>query len=821
MRRKTIDFGIDLGTTNSVIACMDQGKLVIIRNQLTNSEITPSAVKMDARGSVTVGQNAYNHLEEDPENTVGEFKRWMGNPGVDSFLFKKAGKRMTAAELSAEVLKVLKGSVGPRFDGEELTASVITVPAHFLIPSCEDTTRAAMLAGIDPCPFIQEPVAAAIAYGYQAESLTGNLLVIDLGGGTYDTSLLSARDGKLMVIGHDGDSKLGGKDYDWALVKVIVERIREQYGDLDLSQSNPAALLAMAKLKHKAEEAKKVLSVLEKAAVTVDGLGTMFDAVETVIELNRDDLKQATERLTARCLAISERLLQQSNVAVNGLANVLVVGGQTQTPYVRAAVRERFGKADCRLDPMTVVAAGAAIFAATERLPAKPKPASRTSKASLTIAYRPESSDLEADIGLAIDPVTPGSTVAVHRTDGGWTSGAIPVPESGNLFILVVLRAGQYNTFEVHLKDARGSRISVDDGSFSITQGVMTAPSTTSRPFAIALAGNRVETLIPKGSPLPAKGCLSLVTAHDVIAGNPKSILRTYVLEGANGRADRNIGIGTIELHGSDLIRSLPAGSEVEIRYALDVSRNLSAEAFFPDANETCVMMRMPTLPTLLPREIELELLKEKDRFDDLERAVPQGLDPEIGEQIMLIEQAAEAAANDNDARQNAALKLLEVKAALDASETLWEWELLVAEWNNYRGDTRKLAKLSGEEQKITDVEEIIGAGEDAIARRNLAQLRNSGRELKSAYWRMNCAREGYWKEELERLRKKTDFVDADKAERLKAEGTRAAMDDNDKLLHGAVRGLYALLPLMQQTELNDIYKDAGLTHMFSESVHR
>jgi molecular chaperone DnaK len=819
MARKTIDFGIDLGTTNSAIACMDRGELVILRNPVTQSEVTPSVVRMDSRGSVTVGQNAYNHLEEDPENTAGEFKRWIGNPGVDSFLFKKAGKRMTAAELSAEVLKVLKGSVGPRFDGEELTASVITVPAHFLISSCEDTTRAARLAGIDPCPLIQEPVAAAIAYGYQAESLSGNLLVVDLGGGTYDTSLLSARDGKLVVIGHDGDAKLGGKDFDWALVKIIVERIREQYGDLDLSQSNPAAVRAMAILKHRAEEAKKVLSVLEKAAVTVDGLGPGFDRVDTVFELNRYDLKLATERLTARCLAISERLLQQSNVTINGLANVLVVGGQTQTPYIRAAVRERFGKADCRLDPMTVVAAGAAIFAAIERLP-KPKPSSRTSKASLTIAYRPESSDLEADIGLAIDPVTPGSTITIQRMDGGWSSGAIPMPESGNLFIAVVLRAAQFNTFEVHLKDARGSRISVDDGSFSITQGVMTAPSTTSRPFAIVLAGNRVETLIPKGSALPAKGCLKLVTAHDVIAGNPDSILRTYVLEGGNARADRNIGIGTIELHGSDLSRTLLANSEVEIRYALDVSRNLSAQAFFPDANETCVMMRMPTLPTLLPREIELELLKEKDRIDDLERAVPHGVAPEIGQQILLIEQAAEAAANDIDAQQNAALRLLEVKVALDASETLWAWELLVAEWNNYRGDTRKLARQTGDKQKLTDIEEIISAGEHAIARRDLAQLRKAGGELKSAYWRMNCAREGYWKEELERLRKKTDFVDADKAERLKAEGVRAAMDDNGKLLHGAVRGLYALLPLMQQTKLNDIFKDAGLTHMFSESMH-
>src|ERR1700679_3349678 len=155
MGRKTIDFGIDLGTTNSVIACMERGELVLIRNQVTGGEVTPSAVKMDARGSVTVGQNAYNELEFDSDNVVGEFKRWMGNPELNGFPFKKAGKRMSAAELSAEVLKNLKGSAAARFGGEQVSAAVITVPAHFLIPACEDTKVAAKLAGIEVCPFIQ------------------------------------------------------------------------------------------------------------------------------------------------------------------------------------------------------------------------------------------------------------------------------------------------------------------------------------------------------------------------------------------------------------------------------------------------------------------------------------------------------------------------------------------------------------------------------------------------------------------------------------------------------------------------------------------
>ena len=235
MARSTIDFGIDLGTTNSEIACMDRGELEVIKNAVTNSEVTPSVVKIDARGRLTVGQSAYNDLEYDRENVASEFKRWMGNPQHDTFTFRKSGQTLKAAQLSAEVLKVLKGSASARFGGEEINAAVITVPAMFLIPACEDTKAAAKLAGIDICPLLQEPVAAAMAYGYEAEKLSGNLLVFDLGGGTFDTTVLRAKEGRLVVSGHSGDDKLGGKEYDWALVEVIAGKLRKEYGDPRLS----------------------------------------------------------------------------------------------------------------------------------------------------------------------------------------------------------------------------------------------------------------------------------------------------------------------------------------------------------------------------------------------------------------------------------------------------------------------------------------------------------------------------------------------------------------------------------------------------------
>ena len=210
MARNTIDFGIDLGTTNSEIAVVDKGQVHVIRNGFRD-EITPSAVRIDRKGSIIVGKLAFNQRVDDKENTHTQFKRLMGSQQILDF--PNSGRHMKPEELSAEVLKSLRQDV-LREIGEEMTASVITIPALFEIPQCDATRRAAESAGITCSPLLQEPIAAALAYGFQAESLDGFLLVYDLGGGTFDASLIRTVEGRLRVIDHAGDNFLGGKDFD-------------------------------------------------------------------------------------------------------------------------------------------------------------------------------------------------------------------------------------------------------------------------------------------------------------------------------------------------------------------------------------------------------------------------------------------------------------------------------------------------------------------------------------------------------------------------------------------------------------------------------
>jgi molecular chaperone DnaK len=810
MARTTIDFGIDLGTTNSEIACMDKGELVVVKNIVTSSEVTPSAVKIDGKGSVIVGQNAYNELEYDPDNAVGEFKRWMGNSDQDGFTFQKSQRRLTAAQLSAEVLKTLKASASSRF-GEEVAAAVITVPAMFLIPACEDTKAASKLAGINVCPLLQEPVAAAIAYGYQAESLSGNLLVFDLGGGTFDTTVLTARDGRLVVVGHDGDDKLGGKDYDWALVGVLVQRLTQEYGDLGLKRDG-SARRAMAKLKYLAEDAKKSLTLLNEVAVEVKRLEGKYEHVDTVIQLSRSDFERATEQHTERCISVCRRLLQHVRLSKDDLAAVLIVGGQTKSPYVREMVSSVFGRADFRLDPMTVVASGASLFASTQRIPINnTERAASTGVIALKLAYSPVSTELDADLGIALEKAKTATTVTIARSDGGWSSGAIPVPPSCKLFTTVVLRAKRTNSFEIQVRDVSGATLLSSGSSFSITHGLAVAQATTSKAFGVALEQNESHVIIPKGTPLPAKGTQTFITVREVAAGNPKSTLRIYVLEGDDPRSDRNYGIGLMELKGDELRRSLPAGETVEITYRLDDSKSLSAEAVFPSLREARQMIFRPERPSLTAGEIDLEIRKEKERLEEVERAAPEKVGSHIGRHIVLIEKEKEAAADDPDARQKAAQQLIELKQAVDALQRSSEWELLVAELDGYRDSTKRVVESRGTDDQRRDLPHILRKADAALAQHNIGDLRHVVEQLRDTYWSVAFAQDDFWKAQFAQMWEESEFVDPLKAERLKEEGMRAMKRSDISSLRTIVRDLYNLLPTWQQGKLDMRFGDAGL----------
>jgi len=246
MNRATIDFGIDLGTTNSSIAVLEGTQTRVFKNDL-GQEITPSAVWIDKRGETFVGQQAKAQLGFRDEDAYAEFKLQMGTPQICHFA--ASGRQMTPEELSAEVLKSLRGDVKKSM-GEEVAAAAITVPASFAQPQCQATNKAAQLAGLSFSPLLQEPVAAGLAYGFQSESDRVFWMVYDFGGGTFDAAIIQVREGLITVVNHEGDNHLGGKLIDREIVnQLLVPALLQEYTLSDFRRGNPKWKSAFARLK--------------------------------------------------------------------------------------------------------------------------------------------------------------------------------------------------------------------------------------------------------------------------------------------------------------------------------------------------------------------------------------------------------------------------------------------------------------------------------------------------------------------------------------------------------------------------------------------
>jgi molecular chaperone DnaK len=328
--------GIDLGTTNSALAAFDGETVSVIPNTLGET-LTPSAVRLDGSGGVTVGRKARRFLESDPSNTRAEWKRLMGTG--ERLAFAASGRALLPEELSAQVLGSLLADARDAL-GFAPRAAVISTPALFELPQNHATVRAGTLAGLEEVVLIQEPIASAIAAGWRAEH-EGTWLVFDLGGGTLDVSLLETREGRLRVIDHAGDNFLGGKDIDQALVDWAVAELGRGGEVPGLAGADPANRRARARLRVACEEAKIELSRSPRAAVVVPELaaGPGGRPVDVELVLTRDQLDLLVAPLVARSLTVVRTLLAANQRSAGDVVCAVLVGGPTLARPARARGR--------------------------------------------------------------------------------------------------------------------------------------------------------------------------------------------------------------------------------------------------------------------------------------------------------------------------------------------------------------------------------------------------------------------------------------------------------------------------------------------------
>ncbi len=374
--------GIDLGTTNSCVAILESTKPRVIDNS-EGERTTPSVVALAQDGEVLVGQAAKRHAVTNPENTLYAVKRLLGRRFGDKavqqelktlpYVVTKAGngdvrlradgKELAPPEVSARVLMKMK-KTAEDYLGEEVTEAVITVPAYFDDAQRQATKDAGVIAGLEVKRIINEPTAAALAYGLDKDLSNGRVVVYDLGGGTFDVSIIEVAkvDGETQfeVLATHGDTLLGGEDFDKSVIDYLVSEFSREQG-IDLSQDR----LALQRLKEAAEKAKIELSSNQQTEIdlpfiTADASGPKH----LQIRLTRAKLESLVEDLVARTLPPCEQALKDAGLAVGDISEVILVGGQTRMPRVQAAVGDLFGKTPHRdVNPDEAVALGAAVQA--------------------------------------------------------------------------------------------------------------------------------------------------------------------------------------------------------------------------------------------------------------------------------------------------------------------------------------------------------------------------------------------------------------------------------------------------------------------------
>ena len=352
--------GIDLGTTNSVVSVLEGGEAVVIANS-EGSRTTPSVVAFAKNGEVLVGQSAKNQAVTNVDRTIRSVKRHMGTDwSVDI-----DDKKYTAQEISARTLMKLKRDA-ESYLGEDVTDAVITVPAYFSDSERQSTKEAGQIAGLNVLRIVNEPTAAALAYGLEKNDKDQTILVFDLGGGTFDVSLLEIGDGVVEVRATAGDNKLGGDDWDQRVVDWLVEKFKAAQG-IDLTKDK----MALQRLREAAEKAKIELSSSQQATInlpyiTVDAEKNPLFLDET---LSRTEFQKITQDLLDRTRKPFQQVLADSDIPVADIDHVVLVGGSTRMPAVSDLVKELTGGREPNkgVNPDEVVAVGAALQAGVLR----------------------------------------------------------------------------------------------------------------------------------------------------------------------------------------------------------------------------------------------------------------------------------------------------------------------------------------------------------------------------------------------------------------------------------------------------------------------
>ncbi|WP_300728647.1 Hsp70 family protein [uncultured Bacteroides sp.] len=747
MARIKIDYGIDLGTTNSAICRMEKGEPIVIKTDVLKDTM-PSCISVNKKGSIKAGDSAYNIMKQDKRratktwhieasNTYVEFKRTMGTD--TKYLCSNMKQDFTSEELSSEVLKTLKSFVSD----EVVSSAVITVPAKFTVNQKTATIEAAKMAGFKQCELLQEPVAASMAYGLKADEKNGIWMVFDFGGGTFDAALLKVEEGIMQVFDTEGDNYLGGKNLDYAIVdEILVPYLQDNYSVDEYLMDEEKKQILRDAMKTYAEDVKIQLSFKEHEDI-ISNLGDLGEdedgeEIELDLTISQHQVFDVMRPLFQKAVDICKKLLERNHLIGNQINRLILVGGPTYSPLIRQMLREQITpNVDTSIDPMTAVATGAALYASTIDAEIS-KDEIKVDTVKLDVGYESTSVETSEWVSVTLAPDNQLTKVWVElvRADKAWASGKVEIGTTGDV-IEVNLLESKPNSFSIMVYDDKGNLLPCFPEEITIIQGAKVGAAPLPYNIGIAIwdeAKHRPVFCMAKGleknKPLPSTGVVNdLKTSSQLRPGveGDKLTIPIYQTDDfaeAEGKsASLYEYVADVVVTGDDVDELIRKDSAVDVILKVDSSEQMKVEVHFLASD------------IMVEKELNTGI---KQSVEDAERIIKSGLSEaqssidrlaDAGISVDKIQNQLESVKREyaNSSEKKAVLQhLKEVLRQIENLDSETEWERLESELRE-KFDRLEMAQKDLGNEKTAELVEQLRQQTDEVIRSNNIKI---GREV-------------------------------------------------------------------------------------------
>lgn len=561
--------GIDLGTSNSVIAGLIDGQARVFR-PVDGGDVLPSIIYFDKRGHRLYGRRAYDQAMLSPESVAMGFKRLMGTS--TPIQVPASGLTLTPEECSAEIIRQLINQVTTEIGENDITGTVITVPAAFNQMQLEATRRAAEMAGLKRVEFIQEPIAAAMA-ALAGTKKSGQFLIYDLGGGTFDLALAQSLNGSVSIIAHQGINMLGGRDFDRMLVNEIVRPWLLDNFDLPDNFQRDQKFRRLARIAQLAAEKAKIdLSSTEQATIFAsDDEVRMTDNSETDIfvevPIRRQQFEDMIREPITQTIDLTRQIMEENGYTHENIDRIVFIGGPSRIPLIRDMVSNQLGiPVDLKVDPLTAVALGAAYYCESREWgvegTSNRKPVQATTQVAqaqnLSFDYPARTAQDDVEIKVRLESAMAEPMQIQIEANNGWASDIVDLTDGQRLRV-PVKQMGD-NEFSIRLYDARDRHLEEYDQKLTITRTVVTTakiPATQTIAVKVLdhLHGQRnmLFPLVEKGQMLPAEGKATFKSARELRSGDPSYLSFELFQQEYPERIELNLCVGLFRVAGADL----------------------------------------------------------------------------------------------------------------------------------------------------------------------------------------------------------------------------------------------------------------------------